>query len=209
MTIQKQYLEIPLGIAGQNTKLDSKVVAAPQLLDAINVEIDAIGALKKRTGYAFKEASPTVANPIGIGPRAVREGNPVSLGRKGISEYYKGTTWKTKLTEYIPDSESWILDANKGWDYTNPSMAYYGGYILVLAFRDILTPTWGISDTTVLRIYDPTSKLLVKELEVGSATYPADTGYARIVVVDGNVLVFYTITGALGDPLFGLASQIY
>jgi len=190
MALQPQYIDIPLGFHGQETRVDPKVVEAPQLLELINGEIVRPGAISKRHGYTFLEASANLANPVGNGTRANQAGALIGIGPAGVAEWSAAqNTWKNNSAGMIAACESKVVDASPFYNYDVLDIGY-STYIYVLV--KLTEASAGTYDGVWCYIYDKDTLQLLNSYKLDHETYPANRYNGQLIIIGNTILAIYT-----------------
>lgn len=124
MALQKEYWEMLFGVAGQEQRIESKVVEAPLLSELINAEVIEPGALQKRTGYEALEASPNTSAGLDYGRKCERNGSLVSYADHKIAGYNENIEWGSRSITSSPTSTVKKLISHPRYTYSDADFVY-------------------------------------------------------------------------------------
>ena len=212
MSLQPQYLDIPLGVAGEAENLDPFFVDQPKLGDSENVVIAKGGALERRTGFVANRTF-TFSDTYRT---AIRDGNKVDISGAGHSYNEIGVGGTNVLaTSPIVNSTSEVLLTSTAFQSYNADSCIFNNKLYVVAYTN---PYDGTSTARIrVYIYDLATRALISGHEnlIVHTIGATSSWHARILVVNSRVCVIYSTSHHLycrrintGDNGFDNDSQI-
>jgi len=186
MPLEKQYVEIPLGLGGVNKgRTSAKLVESPGLSDILNAEINKAGDLELRQGYYKQRIVKT-----GFGDDlaelyrlSTRDDTLVVLGRECLGEYEAETNaWTgTALASSVIATSSRMIYTEAGVEPTMLDLIKVGVYLLIACEMYV----GGYSGDCYIYVYNTLTDSIIARLTI--------TGARRIklAVVNGAGLAIY------------------